>query len=229
MKLQYASIRPLGSVNLMVLKLRCHGLLRLCVRFGEGVGGEDICVSSSFVCVGMLLVDIVLIVEEVGMLDVGEVVAVDVVGGEEEVVLLVIIEARRDLSSVFSFLVSLRHFSSDSMCILNSTFNEDNLAIFCNNSWFSVIIPFVLSSRSVMYSFLRCLESAADCLFFNNLSCLFRVLSSSDLNSTLSLLRSPAAWISDAEAANNSSFSVGLKISMRTNHQATRRVQRSSK
>jgi len=130
-------------------------------------------------------------------------------------------EERRDRNSLFSFLASLSRFSRESMCILYSRFTDVSFVIFCSRSWLSDINPFVLSSRSLMYSFLRCRESAADCLFFNNLSCLFRVLSSSDLNSTLnfgdSLLRSLAAWISDAEAASNSNFSVGL-ISIEAEH-----------
>ena len=121
-------------------------------RVGEGVGGEDMSVSSSVAGVGTLLV---------------VVVGVDVDGSEEGGGVLV--AARRDFSSLFSFLVSVRVFSIESMCILNSTFSEDSLAIFCIRSWFSVINPFVLSSKSVMYSFLRCLERAADCLFFNSL------------------------------------------------------------
>jgi len=106
---------------------------------------------------------------------------------------------RRDLRSLFSFLASVRRFSRLSMWSLCSRFMEVSLVIFCRRSWFSDINPLVLSSRSLIYSFLRCLERAADCLFFNNLSCLFLVLSSSDLNSTLnleeSLLRSLAACI----------------------------------
>lgn len=121
---------------------------------------------------------------------------------------------RRVLSSVFSLFASPRRFSSASMCILYSRFMDVSLVIFCSRSWFSVISPLVLSSKSLMYSFLRWRERAADCLFFNNLSCLFLVLSSSDLNSTLNLPRSEAAWISDAEAASSSSFSVGLIISI---------------
>lgn len=94
---------------------------------------------------------------------------------------------RRVLSSLFSLFASPRRFSRASMCILYSRFMDVSLVIFCSRSWFSVINPLVLSSRSLMYSFLRWRERAADCLFFNNLSCLFRVLSSSDLNSTLNL------------------------------------------
>lgn len=138
-----------------------HGLLGwVCARFGEEVGGEDMWVSSSLEGVDMLVeeVEVVVVVVE----------GVDVVD-EEVLAVTALIEARRDFNSLFSFLVSVRHFSSESMCILNSTFIEDSLAIFCTKSWFSVINPFVLSSRSVMYSFLRCLERAADCLFFNNL------------------------------------------------------------
>jgi len=90
-------------------------------------------------------------------------------------------------SSLFSFLASPSRFSNVSMCILYSKFILVSFVIFCRRSWFSVINPFVLSSRSLMYSFLRWRERAADCLFFNNLSCRFRVLSSSDLNSTLNL------------------------------------------
>jgi len=107
------------------------------------------------------------VVEEVLVADVEEVeeVEVDEVG-------VGVVEERRDFNSVFSFLVSERLFSRESMCILNSTFMEESFAIFCTKSWFSVINPFVLSSRSVIYSFLRCLERAADCLFFNSLSCL---------------------------------------------------------
>jgi len=116
---------------------------------------------------------------------------------------------RRVFRSLFSFLASFRRFSKESMCILYSRFMVVSLVIFCKRSWFSVIKPLVRSSRSLMYSFLRWRDRAADCLFFNNLSCLFRVLSSSDLNSTLnledSLPRSEAAWISDAEAASSSS------------------------
>lgn len=97
------------------------------------------------------------------------------------------VEERRVLSSVFSLFASPRRFSRASMCILYSRFMDVSLVIFCSRSWFSVINPLVLSSRSLMYSFLRWRERAADCLFFNNLSCLFRVLSSSDLNSTLNL------------------------------------------
>lgn len=59
------------------------------------------------------------------------------VGGAEDeeeegagVLVAVVKDASRDLSSLFSFFVSLRHFSSESMCILNSTFIEDSLAIF---------------------------------------------------------------------------------------------------
>lgn len=102
-------------------------------------------------------------------------------------------EARRVRSSLFSLFASPRRFSRASMCILYSRFMDVSLVIFCSRSWFSVINPLVLSSRSLMYSFLRWRERAADCLFFNNLSCLFRVLSSSDLNSTLNLPRSEAA------------------------------------
>jgi len=111
--------------------------------------------------------------EEAPVVDVEEVeeVEVDEVG-EDVLVLVPVVEARRDFNSVFSFLVSVRLFSRESMCILNSTFMEESFAIFCTKSWFSVINPFVLSSRSVIYSFLRCLERAADCLFFNSLSCL---------------------------------------------------------
>jgi hypothetical protein len=127
-------------------------------------------------------------------------------------------EERRDRNSLLSFLASLSRFSRESMCILYSRFTDVSFVIFCSRSWFSDINPFVLSSRSLMYSFLRCRERAADCLFFNNLSCLFRVLSSSDLNSTLNLLHSLAAWISDAEAASNSNFSVGLIISIEAEH-----------
>jgi hypothetical protein len=136
-------------------KIWSHELLAgwVCTIAGEEVGGEAMWVSSSDVA---------------GVGAVVDVVVVDVVE-EEVLVCWVVIEARRDLNSTFSFLVSERHFSSESMCILNSTFNEDSFAIFCTRSWFSVINPFVLSSRSVMYSFLRCLERAADCLFFNSL------------------------------------------------------------
>jgi len=145
---------------------------------------------------------------------------------EREGLWLVSDEERRDRKSVFSVLASLSRFSRESMCILYSRFIDVSLVIFCSSSWFSDISPFVLSSKSLMYSFLRCLESAADCLFFNNLSCLFRVLSSSDLNSTLilgeSLLRSLAAWISDAEAASNSNLSVGLRVSIEAEHPATK-------
>lgn len=103
------------------------------------------------------------------------------------------IAERRVLRSLFSLFASPRRFSRASMCILYSRFMDVSLVIFCSRSWFSVINPLVLSSRSLMYSFLRWRERAADCLFFNNLSCLFRVLSSSDLNSTLNLPRSEAA------------------------------------
>lgn len=99
----------------------------------------------------------------------------------------------RALRSVFSVFASPRRFSRASMCILYSRFMDVSLVIFCSMSWFSVINPLVLSSRSLMYSFLRWRDRAADCLFFSNLSCLFRVLSSSDLNSTLNLPRSEAA------------------------------------
>jgi len=150
----------------------------------------------------------------------------------EEVLVVPATEARRDFNSLFSFLVSVRFFSRVSMCTLNSACKEDSLAIFCANSWFSVINPFVLSSRSLIYSFLRCLDSAADCLFFNNLSCLFLVLSSSDLNSTLSFPpRSLAEWISDAEAARSSRESKvlsGLNMSNEEGSSSNTRRSRAS-
>jgi len=62
---------------------------------------------------------------------------------------------RRALRSLFSFLASFNLFSKDSMCTLCSKFTDVSLVIFCKRSWFSVINPFVLISRSLMYSFLR--------------------------------------------------------------------------
>jgi hypothetical protein len=68
--------------------------------------------------------------EEVDVvLGVGEVIEVVVVGGEEGL-FVPVYTARRDLSSLFSFLVSFKLFSRESMCILNSTLSEDNFAIF---------------------------------------------------------------------------------------------------
>lgn len=78
-------------------------------------------------------------------------------------------EDKRERKSLFSFLASESRFSRESMCILYSRLTEVSLVIFCSSSWFSDMSPFVLSSRSLMYSFLRCRERAADCLFFNNL------------------------------------------------------------
>jgi hypothetical protein len=61
---------------------------------------------------------------------VGAGVGVDAVEGGAGELVAVVKDARRDLNSLFSFLVSVRDFSSESMCILNSTFIEDSLAIF---------------------------------------------------------------------------------------------------
>lgn len=49
---------------------------------------------------------------------------------EDEVLGEPVTVARRDLSSLFSFLVSVRFFSRVSMCDLNSVFKDESLAIF---------------------------------------------------------------------------------------------------
>lgn len=52
----------------------------------------------------------------------------EVEGGE--VIFVPVTEARRDLRSIFSFFDSVRLFSRESMCILNSKFIDDSFAIF---------------------------------------------------------------------------------------------------
>jgi len=87
-------------------------------------------------------------------------------------------------NSQFSWVTSFNCFSSLSSCNLYSKVMVVRVVTLYSRVDLSDPRDPALTSRSVIYSFFLCRERAADCLFFNNRSCLFRALSSSDFIST---------------------------------------------